>query len=228
MRAVLIASCAIARPYGIFAASITSTCGPQFGEQFRGREPVGDDEIGAREQPATAHGDEVGVARSPADQRHARLHRRRRVRNRAGLQRLEQRGPHRGGAAVLRHRRGPRVRARRTRPVAGVTAVPRRAMSARTQKVRLRSAAATMAAFVSGSSVQAMTYQASSRSPSRYSRRCSVSWPAAAMPSTAGVTSRATTCTSAPEASSLPSRRCATEPPPTTTTRRLFRSRPTR
>src|SRR5436190_17388855 len=48
------------------------------------------------------------------------------------------------------------------------------------------------------------------------------------MPSTAGVTSGATTSTSAPAASRPVIRRCATDPPPTTTTRRPARSSPTR
>ena len=42
---------------------------------------------------------------------------------------------------------------------AGVTAVPSRATSARTQKMWRRSASATTAALTSGSSVAAMTYQ---------------------------------------------------------------------
>ena len=48
---------------------MTSTCGAQFGEQFRRGQPVGDDDVGAGQQPATAHGDQLGVARSPADER---------------------------------------------------------------------------------------------------------------------------------------------------------------
>jgi hypothetical protein len=53
------------------------------------------------------------------------------------------------------------------RPTAGVTALPAGASSARTQKVRRRSASAPAAALTAGSSVQATTYQAPSRSPSR-------------------------------------------------------------
>ena len=43
---------------------------------------------------------------------------------------------------------------------AGVTAVPSRATSARTQKIWRRSASATTAALTSGSSVAAIAYQA--------------------------------------------------------------------
>ena len=53
--AALMASWAIARPYGIFAASITSTCGGQFVEQVARAEPVGDHHVGLGEQPAAAH-----------------------------------------------------------------------------------------------------------------------------------------------------------------------------
>ena len=42
----------------------------QLGEQFRWREPVGDDDVGVRQQPAAAHGDQFGVAGSAADQGH--------------------------------------------------------------------------------------------------------------------------------------------------------------
>ncbi|SHW83427.1 Uncharacterised protein [Mycobacteroides abscessus subsp. abscessus] len=49
---------------------------------------------------------------------------------------------------------------------AGVTAVPSRAESARTQKMCRRSASSTTAALTAGSSVQAIAYQAPSRSPS--------------------------------------------------------------
>ena len=55
--------------------------------------------------------------------------------------------------------------------VAGVTAVPSRAASARTQKMRRESTSATTAALTCGSSVAASAYQAFSRSPSRYSRK---------------------------------------------------------
>ena len=68
------ASWAIARPYGILAASITSTCGGQLGEQFRRREAVGDDDIGVGEQPPPPDGDQFRVARPAADQGHPAVH----------------------------------------------------------------------------------------------------------------------------------------------------------
>ena len=108
---------------------------------------------------------------------------------------------------------------------AGVTAVPSRAMSARTQKMCRASASATMAALTSGSSVAAMAYQAPSRSPVRNSRRFSV---IPSMASTAGVAEMAMTCTSAPLATRSGNRRCATVPPPTMTTFLPVRRKPTR
>ncbi len=98
---------------------------------------------------------------------------------------------------------------------AGVTAVPSTAMSARTQKIRDRSASATTAALTSGSLVAASAYQAPSRSPSAYSRSDSV---IPSIASTERVALREMTCTSAPLAISSGRRRCATLPPPTTTT----------
>jgi hypothetical protein len=88
-------------------------------------------------------------------------------------------------------------------------------MSARTQKIRRRSASATMAVFTCASSVAAIAYQAPSRSPSRYSRSDKV---IPSIASTAGVALREMTCTSAPLAMSRGNRRWATLPPPTTTT----------
>jgi hypothetical protein len=108
---------------------------------------------------------------------------------------------------------------------AGVTAVPSRATSARTQKMRRRSAPSTIAALTAGSSVAASTYQAPSRSSSRKSRNVNV---IGANASTDGVASRAITWTSAPAAISNGSRRWATVPPPTTTTLRPSRRNPTR
>ena len=141
----------------------------ELGEQFRRRQPVGDHDVGLRQQPAAAHGDQFGVAGAAADQRDARRAARRvdLVGDHAALQRLVDRRcgwPPSGGA--------PRRPARPTDSPsysndAGVTAVPSRATSARTQKMRLRSASATTAALTSGSSVAAIAYQAPSRSPSR-------------------------------------------------------------
>lgn len=67
IRALLMASWAMNRPYGIFAASMTSTCG-ELVEQVAGAEPVRDDHVGLGEQAAAAHGDQVGVARPAADE----------------------------------------------------------------------------------------------------------------------------------------------------------------
>ena len=109
--------------------------------------------------------------------------------------------------------------------VAGVTAVPSRPASARTQKIRRRSASSTTAALTSGSSVAAMTYHAPSRSPSSKGLSVNV---IPLIASTAGVADLEMTCTSAPVAISSGMRRWATVPPPTTTTFLPASRRPTR
>ena len=97
----LIRSWFIARPYGIFDASMTSTCGRELVEQVAGAEPVGDDDVRAGQQPPPAHGDQLRVAGAAADQRDAGpdgfgvhpVHR-----HDPRLQRLDQRRAHGGGA----------------------------------------------------------------------------------------------------------------------------------
>ena len=74
----------------------------QLVEQVAGSEPVGDDDVRAGQQPPTAHGDQLGIARTTADQSDpgphglgvGRVHR-----HDPGLQRLDQRRPDRRGAA---------------------------------------------------------------------------------------------------------------------------------
>ena len=73
--------------------------GRQLVQQLRRAQPVGDDDVGPREQPAPAHRDEVGVARPPADQGHPGGDRLGGVVHQPRLQRLQQRGPHGSGAA---------------------------------------------------------------------------------------------------------------------------------
>ena len=45
----------------------------EFGQQFGRREPVGHHHVGVRQHPATAHGDELGIPRAPADERHSEV-----------------------------------------------------------------------------------------------------------------------------------------------------------
>ncbi len=112
-------------------------------------------------------------------------------------------------------------------PTAGVNAVAASASSARTQKIRRSSARVPTRALTAASSVAAMTYQVSSRSASSNPRRTHVTSPDPTSPSIAGVTRGDTTWTSAPEAISVGTRRCATLPPPTTTTLRPASRSPT-
>lgn len=68
MSAWLIASCAMNRPYGIFAASITSTCGGSSSSRSRGpSRSAMTTSASARRQPA-ADRDQVGVAGAAAHQ----------------------------------------------------------------------------------------------------------------------------------------------------------------
>ena len=141
------------------------------------------------------------------------------------------RSPSRISSRTAAERRGSRLPSTATvtpacRPTAGVQAVASVASSARTQKIRRDSAAALTASLTARTSVAAIAYQLSSRSPSSKPRSCQVTSPPPTSPSIAGVTCGETTCTSAPTASSPGTRRCATCPPPTTTTRRPCRRRP--
>ncbi len=113
------------------------------------------------------------------------------------------------------------------RPTAGVKAVAAYASSARTQKIRCRSASSLTRSFTAVSSVAAITYQAPSRSPSSNPRSTQATSPEPTSPSIAGVTSGETTRTSAPAEISVGTRRWATFPPPTTRTLRPARRSPT-
>ena len=77
----------------------------QLGEQFRWRQPVGDDDVGLGEQAPAAHGDQFGVTGSAADQRDAAAHHVGALgalgRDDAGLQRLADGRADRRRPAVL-------------------------------------------------------------------------------------------------------------------------------
>ena len=170
--------------------------------------------------------DQLGVARSAADQHDAREFGRGPPRSRAGPSRRAVRISSRSPA----ERRGSRLPSTATvspscRPTAGVQARGARPSSLRTQKIRRRSAAAETASFTRASSVAAMAYHASSRS---------ASLEAPPMPGDLGghpLQRRGDGRARPPPPrrrprSSAGTRRWATLPPPTTTTRRPARRRP--
>ena len=207
----LISSCAIDRPPGTLAASMTVDLGAELVEQRQRCQPVGDHDVGLGERGPAAHRDQARVAGATADQDHPPgpwAPGRRCGRELGGC---DEGVAHGGGArrvAVGVHRDGvrpgPPGRRDPGRRLAGV-------VGAHAQDVRCCSASAATAAFTAGSSVQAMTSQASVEVPGAYGRRRpSVSRPAAAMSASAGVMCGATTVTSAPASSRPATRRSAT------------------
>ena len=205
---------------------MTSTSAGSEDEQRLRRQVVGHDDVGLRDRPPAAHGDQSRIARAAADQDDG-----------AAPPAGRRAGDAVGDAAVgqpgddgVAHADGPlRVPARRARRRPGRRAARspasrrwrRRRSSARAQKIR-----APLGLLGHGGVHRAGRRWRPPRTrrrrgrPARTDGGSQVSEPGATSASSAGVTSGLTTVTRAPASSSPATRRCATWPPPTTTTRR--------
>ncbi len=167
MSALLMASWAMKRPYGILAASMTSTCGGSSSSRSRGpsRSAMTTSASASSRRPRT-------VIRSgspgPPPTRATPV-----VRARwCGAGSVPSRSPSMIASRTAAERRGSRPVRTATvtpslRPVAGVQADAASASSLRTHHTRRASASADAAALTSGSSVLMSAYQASAKSPSR-------------------------------------------------------------
>ena len=129
------ASWAIARPYGNLGGVDHLDVRRQLGEQLLRRQPVGDDDVGLGQQPPPAHGDQLGIAGPAADQRDAAV-------DPSGVSAVITpccRASWIADRMAAERRCSPPASTPTDSPSysndAGVTAVPSRATSARTQKI---------------------------------------------------------------------------------------------